>query len=234
MSTLGNLRVLVADVSIPPSGAWFGTVTLDASALPLLGSTVLTIGDLVLVGSVIRSDWDDAVNGGRPIATVRGGPGWGRPLLDRAGKPIAGSYGSQGGVKLSTVIRDLATMTGETCATVPADVSLGQAFAWPAHAPLAPVHGAHVLADLVARGFLPTWRIEPSTGRTVWSKWPAIGIADGRGRITGRARDRGRRTVGLDVQVAAFLPGATLEGVAIARTLLHASASELSAEVYDS
>lgn len=228
MSTLGNLRVLVADVQVPPSGAWFGTVTLDASALPPLGRTVLTIGDLVLVGAVIRSDWDDAVNGGRPIATVRGGAGWRLPVKR------AGSYSSSGGVKLSTVIRDLATMTGETCAAPPSDVSLGQSFTWPAHAPLAPVHGQHVLADLVARGFVSTWRIEPSTGHTVWSPWPPLPFADGRGRITSRARDRGRRTVGLDVQVAAFLPGATLEGVAIRRSLFHASASELSAEVYDS
>ena len=94
-------------------------------------------------------------------------------------------------------------------------------------------HASDVLADLVRRGFLPTWRVEPFSGRTVWSAWPALTFADGKGRITSRARDRGRRTVGLDVQVAAFLPGATLEGVAIARTLLHAEAEDLRAEVYD-
>lgn len=226
MSTLGAARVLVADVMIPPSGAWWGTVSLDASSLPPLGRTSLTIGDLVLVGSVVRVDWDDQVNGGRPIATVRGGEGWGRPVTR------AGSYSSSGGVKLSTVIQDLATMTGEPCGAL-VDVSLGQSFAWPAHAPFAPFHASDVLADLVRRRFLPTWRVEPFSGRTVWSAWPTLTFADGKGRITSRARDRGRRTVGLDVQVAAFLPGATLEGVAIARTLLHAEAEDLRAEVYD-
>ena len=226
MSTLGAFRILVADVQIPPSGAWFGTVSLDSSTLPALGPTVLTIGDLQLVGSIIRADWDDAPNGGRPIATVRGGAGWRLPVKR------AGSYASSG-VKLSTVLADLSRMTGETVAPLAADLSLGESFSWPAHAPLAPVHGDDVLADLVTRGYLATWRIAPFTGRTEWTAWPAIGAADGRGRITDRARDRGRRTVGLDVQVAAFLPGATLEGVTIARTLIHASASELHVEVYE-
>ena len=227
MSTLGALRVLVADVHIPPSGGWFATVSLDSSTLPPIGATVLTIGDLQLVGSVIRADWDDVPNGGRPIATVRGGAGWRLPVVR------AGSYSSAGGVKLSTVLVDLATMTGETVVVPASDVSLGSEFAWQAHAPLAPVHGAHVLAELVARASLSTWRVEPFTGRTVFSRWPALAAADGRGRITDRARDRGRRTVGLDVQVAAFLPGATLEGLTIARTVLRASASELHAEVYE-
>jgi hypothetical protein len=233
VSTLGTARILVADVQVPPSGAWFATVSLDSSTLPVLGATVLTIGDLQLPGSIIRADWDDAPNGGRPIATVRGGAGWRLPILDKAGKPIAGSYASASGVKLSTVLADLARLTGETVAPLAADLSLGVSFSWPAHAPLAPFHGEDVLADLVARGFLSTWRIAPFTGRTEWTAWPALGAADGRGRITDRARDRGRRTVGLDVAVAAFLPGATLEGVTIARTLIHASASELHAEVYE-
>jgi hypothetical protein len=126
MSTLGALRILVADVQVPPSGAWFATISLDASTLPALGATVLTIGDLQLPGSIIRADWDDAPNGGRPIATVRGGAGWRLPVKR------AGSYSSSGGVKLSTVLADLSRMTGETVAPVAADVSLGVSFSWPA------------------------------------------------------------------------------------------------------
>jgi hypothetical protein len=53
-----------------------------------------------------------------------------------------------------------------------------------------------------------------------------------RGRIVDRAGSRGRRTVGLDVQVAAFLPGATLEGLTITRTVLQEDAGKLAAEVY--
>lgn len=226
MSTLGALRVLTLDVHIPPSGAWFGTVTLNASELPPIGPTTLTIGDLVLVGGVIRADFDDHPGGGRVVATVRGGAGWRLPVTH------AGSYGTTAGVRLSTVLADLAAMAGEAY-VAPADVSLGVAYAWQMHTPLGPVHGEHVLADLVDRGFLPTWRVEPFTGRTVFSVWPAIGPADGRGRVVDRAGSRGRRTVGLDVQVAAFLPGATLEGVTIARTYLHESAGSLQAEVYE-
>jgi hypothetical protein len=89
-----------------------------------------------------------------------------------------------------------------------------------------------VLHDLVIRGYLPTWRVDPA-GVTRFDAWPSLGAADGRGRITERARARGRRSVGLDVQVRAFLPGATLEGLAIKRSIIHEHAGELRAEVYD-
>lgn len=226
MSTLGTLHALELDVHLPPSGAWFGTVVLNASELPAIGPTTLTIGDLVLVGGVIRADFDDHPGGGRVVATVRGGPGWRLPVAR------AGSYSSSSGVRLSTVLRDLAAMAGEAY-VAPPDVSIGTGFSWQMHTPLGIVHCDHVLDDLVARGYLPTWRVEPFTGRTVFSAWPAIGPADGRGRVVDRAGARGRRTVGLDVQVAAFLPGATLEGVKIARTHLHEEADSLQAIVYE-
>jgi len=225
VSSLGTQQVLSATVNVPPSGAWMATVTLNASALPALGATALTMGDLVLVGAVIRADFDDHPGGGRVVAVACGGAGWRLPVTR------AGDYASSGGVRLSTVLRDLAAMAGELY-TPPADVSLGVAYAWQAHAPLAPVHGADVLGELVSRGYLATWRVEPFTGRTVFSTWPAIGAADGRGRIVDRAGSRGRRTVGLDVQVAAFLPGATLEGLTITRTVLQEDAGKLAAEVY--
>jgi hypothetical protein len=225
MSTLGTLRVMRVDVQIPPAGAWYASGLLDSSTLPAVGPTVLTIGDLALTGGVIRADYEDAANGALVSFVARGGPGWARATSR------AGVYGG-GDVRLSTVLRDLAELAGETY-TAPADVTIGAAYRWEASSPLAPVRCSHVLDDLVTRGALPTWRIEPATGRTVFSPWPAIGAADGRGRVAGRGRMRGRRTVGLDVQVAAFLPGATLEGALIRRTVLHETASALVAEVYE-
>lgn len=225
MSTLGNLRVLRAEVHVPPAGAWYGTLVLDSSTLPALGATTLTIGDLQLVGAIVRTDFDDHVRGALPMAVVRGGAGWRLPA------PRAGTYASSGGVRLRTVLRDLAAASGEGYVE-PTDVSLGTAYTWQAHAPAAPVHLEDVLADLVWRGYLPTWRVDPSTGVTRFDAWPARGASDGRGRVTGRNLARGRRSVGLDVQVAAFLPGATLEGAAIRRLVIHESAAELRAEVY--
>lgn len=226
MSTLGTLRALRLDVHIPPSGAWLATVHLDTSTLPAVGPTVLTIGDLQLVGAVIRADFDDHPGGALAGAVARGGAGWRLPVTR------AGGYGSSGGVRLATVLRDLAAMAGELYVEPP-DANLGTGYAWQAHDPLAPVHGEDVLADLVTRGYLPTWRVEPFTGRTRFDAWPSIGAADGRGRVLARSTSRGRRTVGLDVQVAPFLPGATIEGTSIRRTILRESAGKLRAEVYE-
>lgn len=225
MSTLGGVNILRQDTTVPPSGAWFGTFALDSSALPLVGPTILSVGDLQLVGSIIRTDFDDHPGGALVTATARGGAGWRLPVTR------AGSYGG-GGVKLSTVLQDLATMTGEPY-VMPVDTSLGIAYSWQAHSPVAPVHCDHVLADLIARGYLPTWRVEPFTGRTRFDAWPVLLPADGRGRVTGRSGSRGKRTVGLDVVVAAFLPGAFLEGVQIARTVIRETASSLTVEVYE-
>lgn len=232
MSSLGTFRTLSTDAHIPPSGAWLATCVLDSSTLPPLGPTVLVVGDLQLVGQVIRRDFDDHPGGARVVATVRGAAGWRLPVAHKGRYGGAGVHGDGGAVKLSTVLQDLATMAGEGY-VAPADVELGEEYAWEAHAPLAPVHGADVLADLVWRGYLPTWRVDPFSGLTRFDAWPALGAADGRGRIVGRAGSRGRRTVGLDVVVAALLPGATLEGVTIARTIIHETASDLRAEVYD-
>lgn len=226
MSTLGNLRIIRAEVHIPPSGAWFGTLQLDSSTLPALGATLLTIGDLALAGSIIRTDFQDHPTGGAlAVATVRGGAGWRLPVSR------AGTYSSSGGVRLSTVLADVAAMAGESYIP-PADLDVGQGYAWQEHAPAAPVHCEDILSDLVTRGFLPTWRVEPFTGKTRFDGWPALGAADGRGRVLDRDLAQGRRLVGLDVSVAAFLPGATLEGVTIDRTIIRETAGKLQVEVY--
>lgn len=226
MSDLVGLRIVRAEVSIPPTGAWFGTALLDSTSLPAVGPTVLTIGDLSLVGAVVRAYHDDAYPTGALASVVlRGGAGWRLPV------PQAGSYAGSA-VRLSTVLADLARMAGETISQ-PSDVAIGQALTWQAHTRAAPVHLEDVLADLVWRGYLRTWRVDPPTGVTRFDDWPSRGQADGRGRITSRALARGRRTVGLDVQVAAFLPGASLEGATIRRTVLYEVAQSLTAEVYE-
>jgi hypothetical protein len=226
VSTLGTLRILRHTTHIPPSGAWYGTYSLDASTPPIVGPTIITIGDLVLPGAVIQVGHDDHPGGALVAVTARGGAGWRLPVTHQ------GRYTSAQEVRLSTVLQDLASMAGEPYVS-PGDLSLGMGYEWQAHEPLAPVHLEDVLAELVTRGFLPTWRVEPFTGLTRFDAWPSLGPADGRGRITRRNLARGRRTVELDVQIAAFLPGSSIEGALTYRTLLTESASELRAEVYE-
>lgn len=229
MSTLDAARVLaIHSLHIPPAGGWLADVWLDATALPALGPATLTVGDLVLVGRVTQAGMDDHPTGGaRPRVTHAGGAGWDTLLTQ------AGAYDGHGsGVRLSTVLRDLANQCGETYDPPAVDSLLPLFYRWPASTPREPVRGRDVLADLMTRGAIPTWRVDPATGRTAFSQWPTLGAADSAGRVMGRNLARGRRHVGLDVRVAAFLPGSQLEGVATRRLIVAETASKLSAEVY--
>ncbi len=228
MSTLDAAKVLqVYSCSIPPAGSWIADLALDSTLLPALAAATLTIGDLVLVGRCTQAGMDDHPTGGaRPRVTVEGGAGWGT-LLTRAG-----SYGPvAGGVRLSTVLRDLAALCGETY-DPPKEALLPERYRWPASTPREPVTGRAVLADLMARGAIPTWRVDPATGKARFDAWPSLGAADASVRVMRRNLARGRRSLGLDTRVHAVLPGATIEGVVIRRLRLHEDARKLGAEVY--
>jgi hypothetical protein len=227
VSTLDAARVLKIHVlHVPPAGGFYAELHLDATTLPALGTATLTVGDLSLVGTVTASAFDDhPIGGAKPRVVIEGGAGWMRPLPapDRR-------YEAADGVRLLTVLRDLADLVGEPY-DAPTDAPLPATYRWPASTPREPVTGADVLADLMTRGAIPTWRVEPG-GRTRFDAWPSLGAADAVGRVMRRNLARGRRTVGLDNRVAAFLPGSALEGVTTRRLIVRETASKLEAEVY--
>jgi hypothetical protein len=221
MSTLGSLRVLsIHFLAIPPAGGFLADLSTDGPTLPALGPATLTVGDLALTGTVTQADHDDHPTGGAlGRVTLEGGPGWGRLL------PQGGPYGGGQPVRLSVVLRDLAALAGEPY-DAPPDVLLPDGYGWLAGTP-----GRVVLADLVRRGAIPTWRVAPS-GRTRFDPWPSTGAADGAGRVLRRNLHLGKRVVGLDARVAAWLPGATVEGVRVQRLILRETASKLEAEAW--
>ncbi len=227
VSDLAGARVLeVHSGHIPPAGGFLFDLSLDATALPALALATLTIGDLALVGTVTSAAFDDHPAGGaRPRVLLEGGAGWGKLLARK------GAYGG-GPLRLSVVLRDLAALAGEFY-DAPPDKLLPQDYGWPAATKANPVRGRHVLADLQARGAIPTWRVDPATGRTRFDPWPSTGPADATGRVMRRNLTMGRRTVGLDSRVGAWLPGATVEGVAIRRLRLRQTGSMLEIEVYE-
>jgi hypothetical protein len=222
VSDLSGARVLeVHSLHIPPAGGWLADLSLDATALPPLALATLTIGDLSLVGTVTSAAFDDhPLGGARPRVLLEGGAGWGQKLSR------LGQYGG-GPLRLSVVIRDLAGLVGELY-DPPVDVLLPDSWGWPAG-----VRGWTVLADLQARGAIPTWRVDPATGHTRFDAWPLTGPADATGRVMRRNLTMGRRTVGLDSRIAAWLPGGTVEGVAIARLRLRQTGSMLEADIYE-
>ncbi len=237
MSSLDGRATLRAEITVPPSGAWYADLTLVAGVLPALGPATLTFMDLALPGAVTLAGYDIP---DQPRVVVEGGAGWGRAL------PRAGSYQAPGGVQLLTVLRDLAGLatypggpaTGEAY-DAPADVRL-PVYSWPASHRRLPVYGRTVLADLVERGQLATWRVhvggvgDASNGRTRFDDWPAIGAADAAGvLLSPRDLERGMRRYGLATRAAPFLPGATADGITIRRAVFSETAKAAQVKVYD-
>lgn len=224
MSTLAGRRATRLEVYYPPSGGWLADVTLERGEVVPPGQATLVIADLPLVGTVLPSRGGlDAAD--QPRAVVAGGAGW------RAFLTIEGRYASPVGVRLTTVLRDLAAIAREPY-DVPAEVLLPKAYGWSQSSAQQPRRARAVLADLVARGAIPTWRVTPN-GRTRFDAWPA-GVADGVGRVLKRNLEAGVRYVGLDTRAAACLPGATLEGAIIKRVIFRDDGKALSVEAWDS
>lgn len=221
MSLLNGRRITDLELTIPPAGGWVGTGHLESGAPLDAGAATLTLGDLTLVGVVLSGrGGTDAPD--RPSFVIQGGAGWQTPL-----PAPDGAYSSPSGVRLRTVLADLARAAGETY-DQPTDVSIGANYGWTAGTPV-----DAVLADLLARGALPApWRVQ-TNGRTAFTPWPSIGAADARCQIVDRRLDRGVREVALTTAVAAFLPGATVQGVPIRRVTFKENSSELRALVWD-
>jgi hypothetical protein len=226
MSTIGTSgarRITDLECTIPPAGGWTCTGHCDSGPPLATGPTSLVIGDLTLVGAVLpgRGGTDSPDH---PAFVMQGGAGW-RTLL------AAKSYKSPNNVRLSTVLGDLSALTGETV-DQPADAVLGPVYGWDASTPVRPLRARAILAELVARGAIPTWRVAPN-GHTRFDPWPAGGAADAHGTIEDRQLARGVRYVALSGSVAAWLPGGTVQGVTIGRTTFREHGGELKLEVWD-
>lgn len=208
-------------------------LTLASAPAPALGPAVLTLADLTLRGGIVRSALEVP---DQPRVILYGGAGW-HARLTREGR-----YSVPGGrVRVSDVLADLARMatyeggpaSGEEY-DAPPEVMLGAAYEWRASSDAATVRARDVLADLVARRALTTWRVDPASGRARFDQWPSLGAVDVRGMVVGRDLGGGKRKLGLDTHAATILPGATLEGVVIRRVHFRETGGSLRAEVMSS
>jgi hypothetical protein len=220
MAFLGMRSLMDLELDIPPGGEWMLRGHLESGAPPVAGPVTVTVGDLVLVGRVL------ADRGGLdapdfPAVVVAGGYGW-RTVL-----PM-GAFESPGGVRLSTVLGALADLCGETY-RVPPELKLPSSYGWTAG-----TRGRQVLAELVSRGALPWWRVDLASARTVFAPWPTLGAADAHGVIEDRDLAEGARYVALSGSVAAWLPGATVQGATIARVQFRERDGETRATVWES
>lgn len=230
MSTLAGRRTTDLQLHFGESGGTIATGHLESGAPLEVGAATLVLNDLALPGRVVESALDSPE---RPMFVFEQGAGW-NTLLPAPGA----AYKAPGKVRLSTVLRDLAELAGEAYATpgsgLPGaadEALLEQEYGWDASTER-PVRARHVLDDLVARGAIPTWRVDPFTGRTRFDTWPALPAADVHGVIGDRDLANSWRDVALSTSVAAWLPGATVQGETIVRLNLVESAKELRAKVW--
>ena len=223
MSTLRGQRLTRLVLHVPSSGGWRADVTLERGAAPASGPAELRVADLALQGRVLpaRAGLDGP---DQPSAVVQGGAGWSGLLT------LEGRYSAPGGVRLSTVLRDIAELAGEPY-DAPPEVLLSESYEWTASSTIAPRLIRSVLRDLVQRRAIPTWRVAPN-GRTRFDAWPSIGEALRHEQVTRRQEEGSVKYVGLLERAAAFMPGAKCEGSTIHRVIFTETASALGAEVW--
>ena len=224
MSTLGSLRISASTTSIPEYGTARADVLLEAGAAPAIGPATLTLADLSLAGTILTADLDAP---DLPRAVWVNGAGWDLPLPGRA-------YGSDAGVRLSTVLADLladvnvaASAKGyaaESFAALPADAPIDRLDLRPDG-----VSGREVLGSLKRAGLVGPWWVAPD-GSTHFGARPT-GTPTARATVMRRNAAVGLRVFGLD-SPASFLPGTSVEGVVTRRLVIRERAASLTAEAY--
>lgn len=235
MSTLDASPIRTLSLAWPRAGAWRADVSLEggaqgASAPPVGATVTLTVGGppgLVLRGTVLRAGLDAP---GLPRLVVVGGAGWERLLTS----PL--SYQADAGVRLSTVLRDLAARAGETVEQ-PTDRVLGEAWAMHATRWGQPARLRDALVSLARAGALLAWRVDPD-GVTRFGPRATDGQAVSvRATVLRRNAAVGLTTLGVD-DPSGLVPGmmvdvGELAPVALARLVVVESSGKLEAEAWE-
>lgn len=189
LATLAGFTVSDLTLTIPAWGAWWLDAGLTEPEALAPGARVeLRVGDLTASGTVLTG----GVSDDRAAYRVVGGAGgWHR---DVARKP----YRNSAGVKLATILGDLADDTGETLAGVPTS-TVAEHYARRAGGAF------HVLNDLAPRG----WYVDLA-GTTRFGARPPFTF-DGEAAIT--RRDKAIGVVDLAVEdPSGLIPGAQVDG----------------------
>jgi hypothetical protein len=211
VSLLGTHRLQHVELHWPRWGTAWARVSTQVDPVAA-GPAVLTIGDLVLAGTVLADREGESAPAAWSGLWVNGA-GWDTVL------PVRDAYQSDDGVRLKTVLTDLAKDCGALVIVQPTDASLGAYWTRPKlNADRRPRTGRDELNDLTARRYVPaSWWVDFENvtrwgGRTSG----AVGVA---ARVMGRDLARGVRHLGVD-SPASFVPGGTFEGARIGRVVI--------------
>jgi hypothetical protein len=183
-ASCAGLQIVSGSLMVPLVGAWTADLQL-ATQQQVSGQVAVVIGNLTLQGTVYRSEF----YGGQVRARIVGGyGGW------RTQAPAQG-YGNDNGIKLSTVLQDLATAVGEKVNIV-ADTNIGNAFARVAF-------GTSVASDVLWQ-LTPGWHVDPA-GVTQTAAWPSLNVTTPF-TVTDQKPDEGVIEIATE-DYASWLPG---------------------------
>jgi hypothetical protein len=235
MSALGSSRISKLQFSIGLTGTWRAEVWLD-EGLATLGKQTLTVGDLVAVGTTFRggNDAPDA-----PHVVHQGAPGWDRELakdttaadgVTVTSTTSAISYYLDAGVRVSTVLRDLARRANEPVELPAKDVVIGKHWVCIASRPGEQLYLRDALAALAKSRYVQSWRADLD-GITRFGERSGGTVDTWAANVIRRDSAAGLAVLGTDT-FRSVLPGATFEGAPITRLVVTEQPSNLEAEIW--
>lgn len=207
-ATLAGQTVARAMVTIPRFGVWWADVDLTTPAA-LSGRVVLELGGVSFSGAVASGGPAD---GKASYRIAAGAGGWGTVVP-------AAAYSDDAGVKVASVLADVASAAGETFEGAPSD-RVGPHYArqeGPA---------SHVLGDLLPRA----WRVD-FAGVTRAGAWPSGTYATTAPRVR-RAPGAGVIDLAVD-SIVGITPGVVVDGLPPATdVVINLDSKRLTASVY--
>ena len=213
MTTLGKERLSRVELVWQRYGTSWARCSTELGAVPA-GPASLTIGDLTLQGVVVAGRIGETAPSSWSGIWVNGAA-WDTVLKVRP------TYQNDDGVRLKTVLKDLALDCGGAPLVQPADLSVGPFWTRPKfNADKSRRTGRDELNAIVsARAMAPWWvdvaGITRSSART-------LGEVAAISRVTARDLTIGMRRASVD-SPAAFVPGSTFEGARIGRVIVRES-----------
>lgn len=216
-SKIGNQILQGVELHWPYYGGAWARVSTEAGAVPP-GPATLTIGDLVLVGTILPDR--AGLNAPSSWSGIwASGTAWDAVLPPRDG------YQADAGVRLKTVLGDLVKECGGPAIVMPPDAPIGAFWSRPlTGADGRPWTGKRELTALAQARRLPSPHWLDAANVTRFGPRPT-GKVSVPARVTRRDLTRGMRLFGVD-SPKAFAPGLSFEGAVISRLVIREKGGE--------
>lgn len=210
-ATLANVGISAGTISFPEYGTWRANVEIESDKV-LTGKQTIKVGNVELIGDIVPGR--GGISAGIAKYLVKGGLAWDRELKPRP-------YQSDAGVRLHTILKDIAKEIGEDERIVlPKDRPIGK---W-----INRFGGSFTARDLLTH-YVPRWWLDPSGVVQCADRNP--GSVSAIHQVTGRDISRRIRHVATD-DVKAFAPGLTFEGDRIVLVVVQCSRRGASLNVW--